>query len=113
MKNCRSHFVRAAWTLLFLFLALISGISQSGQSAKDTGTDLQFHKFQPKVDPERAVTASSAPSGIDGVGQTAAQQILALQQDKAARTAAQKKTTPIPLTPLPSPPRNPSPVARP
>ena len=91
MKNCRSHFVRAAWTLLFLFLALISGISQSGQSAKDTGTDLQFHKFQPKVDPERAVTASSAPSGIDGIGQTAAQQILALQQDKAARTPAQKK----------------------
>jgi hypothetical protein len=91
MKNCASCSVRTAFTLLFLLLAVTPVISQSSQSAKGTGTDLQFHKFQPKVDPEQAVTPSSEPSGIAGVGQTAAQQMLALQQDKALRTPAQKK----------------------
>ncbi|HLJ26875.1 MAG TPA: S8 family serine peptidase [Candidatus Angelobacter sp.] len=76
--------------LLVLFLVTAS-ISVSGQSTKDTGTDLQFHKFQPDVAPDKAVTASDAQSSISGIGVTALQQMQALQQDKAARTPAQQK----------------------
>ena len=91
MKPCRiSAFAPFTTVLLVLFLVTAS-ISVSAQNLKDTGTDLQFHKFQPKVAPDRAVAANSAPSRIDGVGITAAQQMLTLQQDKAARTPAQKK----------------------
>jgi hypothetical protein len=78
-------------TILTVLFVLIASISLSGQSAKGNGTDLQFHKFQPDVAPDRTVAASNAQSGINGIGATAAQQILALQQDKAARTPAQKK----------------------
>ena len=81
----------ASVSLISLVFLVALSISANAQGAQDTGTDLQFHKFQPKVAPDRAVTASSAPSGIQGVGATAAQQMLSLQQDKAARTPAQKK----------------------
>jgi hypothetical protein len=57
-------------------------------------TDLQFHKFQPKVAPDRAVADALAmvegPSS-NGTGPLAARQMMALQQEKASRTPAQQK----------------------
>jgi hypothetical protein len=51
-----------------------------------------FHKFRPKIAPEQAyagaLTRGTSPSGI---GPMAAQQMLALQQEKASRTPAQQK----------------------
>ena len=65
--------------------------AQSGY-AKDTGTDLQFHKFQPRVAPDQAVPATANQAQTDnGISVNAAQQMLALQQDKASRTPAQRK----------------------
>jgi hypothetical protein len=78
-------------TILLVLFVLAASVFLSGQSAKDTGTDLQFHKFQPKVTPDEAVVGDSAQSNISGIGVTAAQQMQALQQDKAARTPAQQK----------------------
>lgn len=57
-----------------------------------TPTDLQFHKFQPKVAPERAASGTQSQATLPGgVSLTAAQQMQALQQEKASRTPAQQK----------------------
>src|SRR5262249_48861453 len=53
-----------------------------------TGTDLQFHKFQPAVAPENALASAATQADPDTMAQ---QQILALEQDKASRTPAQQK----------------------
>src|SRR5262245_1089791 len=80
--------------VLNVFLIVACSRYLNGQAAQDVpkSTDLQFHKFQPKVAPDRAIP-SSAKSGqaIDGVGAYAAQQMQSLQEDKAARTPAQRK----------------------
>ncbi|MBZ5520637.1 MAG: S8 family serine peptidase [Acidobacteriia bacterium] len=78
-------------TILLALFVVTASISAKGQTAKDYGTDLQFHKFQPKIAPDQAVVADSAQSSIKGIGVTAAQQMQALQQDKATRTPAQRK----------------------
>jgi hypothetical protein len=82
-------FGRASFILLALFVSILSS-PVAAQTAKPT--DLEFHKFQPKVAPEQAyagaLTQGTSPSGI---GPMAAQQILSLQQEKASRTAAQQK----------------------
>jgi Subtilase family len=82
-------FGRATLILLGL-LVLIACNPVAAQTPK--ATDLEFHKFQPKVAPERAYAGAlvqgTSPSGI---GPMAAQQILSLQQEKASRTAAQQK----------------------
>jgi len=76
-----------AWLAVFVLLA---GIPLAGQTA--TTTDLQFHKFQPKVAPERAIPAEAKAGGSGNeISVTAAQQMQALQQEKASRTPAQKK----------------------
>jgi hypothetical protein len=87
---CRNSFVSVA-TLIAVFFAFTTGVPVTAQSGQDTGTDLQFHKFQPRVSPDRAVVASGDQSSIAGIGVTAAQQMLSLQQDKAMRNAAQRK----------------------
>lgn len=77
--------------LLALLVAIVSS-PLAGQTAKTT--DLQFHRFQPKVAPERAVSTSAASTqgaSPSGISFTAAQQMQALQQEKGLRTPAQQK----------------------
>jgi hypothetical protein len=83
-----------ATAILTLFVLMASHLL-AGQTAKPT--DLEFHKFQPKVSPEKA-SPEKAVSGAqnqaaspDGIGPVAAQQMLSLQQEKASRTPAQQK----------------------
>jgi hypothetical protein len=88
VKNSRS-FQQVATILVSVFV-LMAGNFLVGQTASPT--DLQFHKFQPKVSPEQA--ASGAPSQgtlPNGISVTAAQQMLALQREKNSRTPAQQK----------------------
>lgn len=55
-------------------------------------TDLEFHKFRPQVAPEPAASGiASQATPAAGSGLTAAQQVRALQVDKALRTPAQRK----------------------
>ncbi|MGA9391889.1 MAG: S8 family serine peptidase [Candidatus Sulfotelmatobacter sp.] len=77
-------------TLVSIFVLLASSIL-AGQTPKPT--DLQFHKFQPKVAPERQVAGAPGQGTIlpNGMSLTAAQQIQALQQEKNSRTPAQQK----------------------
>src|SRR5579864_8027806 len=82
-----------ATTLLF-FCVLLASVSVSGQTTKESATDLQFHTFQPKASPELAAQAAtkqnSGPS-VNGISWFAAQQMSALQREKIARTPAQQK----------------------
>lgn len=74
--------------LLLSLPAVLQAQSVQDGSAKNNGTDLKFHKFQPAVAPENAVAAPITQA--DSNAQTQ-QQILALEQDKALRTPAQQK----------------------
>jgi len=75
-----------------LALLMTAAVALSAQSAQDTGTDLKFHKFQPKVPPEQAAkTAAAQLPGPAGMSAGAAQQIQALEQEKDSRTPAQQK----------------------
>ncbi|HLK54181.1 MAG TPA: hypothetical protein VKU42_12050, partial [Candidatus Angelobacter sp.] len=78
--------------LLVITLLSISTSSalraQTIQNAVNNGTDVKFHKFQPPVPPEAAVTAGTTPAQSDAL---TAQQIMALEQEKASRTPAQQK----------------------
>jgi len=72
---------------------LVSTTAVAAQTAQDnqgagTGTDLRFHKFQPSVAPENALSAAASQADPDTITH---QQILALEQDKASRTPAQQK----------------------
>ena len=73
-------------------MALIVLISAPLHGQDTQTTDLQFHKFRPKVAMEQAASAASqlaaAPSGL---GSMAVQQMQALQLEKASRTPAQQK----------------------
>ena len=62
--------------------------AQTVQDVQDTGIDLKFHKFQPAVAPENAVRAAATQAETDALTQ---QQIVALEQEKASRTPAQRK----------------------
>jgi hypothetical protein len=85
------YFIRRA-KLSLILIALSSGISLNGQTAKDAGIDVHFHKFQPRVAPEAAIQSQASESQfVNGMSVAAANQIRALQQEKAARTPAQQK----------------------
>ncbi|MGE5205524.1 MAG: S8 family serine peptidase [Chlamydiota bacterium] len=74
---------------IFLVFFLISGNPLGGQEAPTT--DLQLHKFHPKVaSGQEAYNARQATSPA-GIGQAAAHQMQALQVEKALRTPAQRK----------------------
>lgn len=81
-------------TALLVFFVL-TGSSLLGQNPKTT--DVQFHKFQPKVQPGQTAgwvstaQTSSQENSSRGISASALQQILALQQDKASRTPTQQK----------------------
>jgi Subtilase family len=83
-----------ATTVVLIFFVLAAN-SLLGQSP--TTTDVQFHKFQPKVQPGQSVRGvSNAPTSnqensSSGISASALQQIRALQQDKASRTSTQQK----------------------
>jgi hypothetical protein len=73
-----------------LVFVLMAGSVLAGQTA--TPTDLRFHKFQPKVAPgQESPGAGSQAILPNGMSLAAAQQIQALQQEKASRTPAQQK----------------------
>ena len=85
MVSCSTGFAirrrslgRATLILITLFVSIASHLVMS-QTARPT--DLEFHKFRPKIAPEQAyagaLTRGTSPSGI---GPMAAQQMLALQQ---------------------------------
>ena len=81
-------------TILFLLFVLTSGVLLSGQTTKDSVTDLHLHKFQPKVAPELAGqsdTSQSTGPSVNGISPFAAQQMNALQKEKISRTPAQQK----------------------
>ena len=80
-------------TKLLLSVLLLTGVSASAQSAVDTGTDVQLHKFRPNVSPELAAHQANADQTIDanGISRFAAAQMRALEQEKETRTAAQQK----------------------
>ena len=77
----------------FIILSLVFTATVAAQTTQDSqgagaGTDLRFHKFQPPVAPENALSSAAAQASPDALAQ---QQILALEQDKASRTPAQQK----------------------
>ena len=80
-------FGRVSPILLTLTVMLLSSFL-AAQTPRPT--DLEFHKFQPRVAPDRAVAGVPATSPR-GIGPVAAQQMQALQQEKASRTPAQQK----------------------
>src|SRR5262249_6521101 len=72
-----------------MLISSLNNLHAQGQDTKDTGgIDLRFHKFQPPVAPENAVPAAATQAQADALAE---QQILALEQDKLARTPAQQK----------------------
>jgi hypothetical protein len=77
-------------TILLSLLIFVASNPLSGQAQK--GTDLLFHKFQPTVAPEQAVSAATNPQASPSeMSLTATRQIQALLQDKASRTPLQQK----------------------
>ena len=89
LRDLRPRRVRVATAIsLLAMFASVTLWAQSVQTAKDTGTDRQFHKFQPAVRPEAAVTAGTTQAESRSV---TTQQIAALEQEKASRTLAQQK----------------------
>src|SRR5215831_10172440 len=86
------RYLRASGLIALLILCFTAIVPVSAQSAKDSAADLQFHKFQPKVAPDRAIPMGANQAQTDnGMSVFAAQQMTALQQDKASRTPAQQK----------------------
>ena len=82
-------FTRAVTTIAVISVLMASSVV-AAQTAKPT--DLEFHKFQPTVAPERAYAGVPAQgTSSNGIGPMAAQQILSLQQEKASRTPSQQK----------------------
>ena len=87
-KNTRA-FQQVTTILVSIFILTASNIL-AGQTP--TPTDLRFHKFQPKVSPERAASGIPNQGTLpNGMSVSAALQIQALQQEKASRTPAQQK----------------------
>jgi hypothetical protein len=76
-------------TMVVVFVVIVSS-PLFGQAA--AVTDLQFHKFLPKVAPEQAAPVANIKGTSPlGMSPSAAQQMQALQQEKASRTPAQQK----------------------
>src|SRR5260370_36201190 len=76
---------------IFALSLMAASVSLRAEVGQDTGTDLKFHKFQPKVPPEKAPSVAAQIPGPNGMSLGAAQQIQALQQEKDSRTPAQRK----------------------
>ncbi|HLK31836.1 MAG TPA: S8 family serine peptidase [Terriglobales bacterium] len=75
---------------IVIVLVFLSGMILPAQNPK--ATDLQFHKYIPPAAPERlAAIDSQRPASARGIDADAAQQMQALQQEKAMRTPAQRK----------------------
>jgi hypothetical protein len=93
MSHCTPRSVAFIATILWSLVFLAVSLPLSGQTATDaSATDLRFHKFQPQVAPEKATPANANLSQTrNGMSVFAAQQLSSLQQDKLARTPAQKK----------------------
>ncbi|HWX53143.1 MAG TPA: S8 family serine peptidase [Verrucomicrobiae bacterium] len=72
---------------IVLALLITATISLRAQVMRDNGTDIQLHKFRPRVTPEQA----THPSTGQDANAFAAQQIVALEQEKSSRTPAQQK----------------------
>jgi hypothetical protein len=68
--------------------APVAAPAQALQDARNNGTDVKFHKFQPPVQPEAAVAAGTTQAQFDAL---TTQQISALELEKASRTPAQQK----------------------
>jgi hypothetical protein len=78
----------ASIILSLVFTAAVAAQTVQDSQVTGAGTDLRFHKFQPPVAPENALTSAAAQASPDALAQ---QQILALEQDKTSRTPAQQK----------------------
>ena len=82
--------IRRVTSRILLLFVLLANSLLFGQNP--AGTDLQFHKFQPNVAPEKpGPAAANQEISPYGMSFNAAQQMLALQQEKATRTPAQQK----------------------
>ncbi len=82
--------VKPVATILVSVSVLMAGNLLAGQTASPT--DIQFHKFQPAVSPEEATSGAPSQGTLsNGIGVTAAQQMMALQREKNSRTPAQQK----------------------
>ena len=79
------------FVIVLLALVVVTGSSSlAGQST--TSTDLQFHKFQPAGSPERAASSQATKELFsNGARLSVAEQMQALQQEKASRTPAQQR----------------------
>ena len=80
-------------TLCIAAISLLVILMSDPLLGQDTQTtDLQFHKFHPKVASKQPASATSQQAAMaTGVSQMAAQQMRALQVEKALRTYAQQK----------------------
>jgi Subtilase family len=77
-------------TILLTIFVLMASHILTGQTASPT--DLQFHKFQPKVAPEQQASGAATQAMLpNGISLNAVLQMQALQQEKASRTPAQQK----------------------
>lgn len=72
--------------ILLITLLTTNAVSAHAQNASEPS----FHKFAPKIAPEQAA-AGPQTAGPAGMSVAAAQQIAALEQEKDARTPAQRK----------------------
>jgi uncharacterized repeat protein (TIGR01451 family) len=73
---------------VLLVLATIGSITSWAQSQKDSGVDVHYHTFQPKVAPDAGSSATVTQAQADAI---VAQQIALLEQDKDARNPALRK----------------------
>jgi hypothetical protein len=82
-------------TIVFLAMVLVSVGSVNAQVANDKSTngavsDIQYHKFQPRVAIDAGNTSSVTPTQAER-DSSIAKQIALFQQEKAARTPVQQK----------------------
>jgi len=90
LRRSKDNISLPKFTFFAGVFVLMAGSLLAGQTA--TPTDLQFHKFQPKVAPERAASDPCSQQMLpSGMSVLATQQMLALQQEKTSRTPAQQK----------------------
>jgi hypothetical protein len=80
-------------TKLVLALSIVAAtLTLSAQVGQDISTDLHFHKFHPKMAPDRAAPAAkSQVQDASGITPAAAQQMQALEEEKNSRTPAQRR----------------------
>jgi hypothetical protein len=88
-RDFRPLMVRLSLVLTLLAISTSSALqAQVLQNTTNPGTDVKFHKFQPPVQPEAAVTVGATQAQFDAL---TTQQISALELEKASRTPTQQK----------------------